>query len=62
LARGDRGARTAACLEAARKLAAELRTLSQRMGSEEAYKDAVQMLAIIEELHAKLRSRDDKTP
>jgi hypothetical protein len=32
------------------------------MGSEEAYKDAVQMLAIIEELHAKLRSRDDKTP
>jgi hypothetical protein len=62
LAIGDRGARAVACLEAARKLAAELKTLSQRMGSEEAYKDAVQMLAMIEELQAKLRPRNDKTP
>jgi hypothetical protein len=62
LALGDRGALAAvACLESARKLAAELKTLSQRMGSEEAFKDAVQMLAIIEELQIKLRPRDDKT-
>ena len=60
LALGDRGPRTAACLEAARKLAAELKARSQRMGSEEAYKDAVQMLAIIEELQIKLLPRDDK--
>jgi len=61
LALGDRGARAGVCLEAARKLAAELKTLSQRMGSDEAYKDAVQMLAIIEELQVKLQPRDDKT-
>jgi len=61
LAIGERGARAAACLEAARKLAAELKTLSQRMGSEEAYKDAVQMLAMIEELHARLRPSSDRT-
>jgi hypothetical protein len=60
LALGDSGARAVLCLEAARKLAAELKTLSQRMGSEEPYRDAVQMLAIIEELQAKLRPRDSK--
>ena len=61
LALGDRGARVAVCLESARKLAAELKTLSQRMGSDEAYKDAVQMLAIIEELQVKLQPRDGRT-
>ena len=56
---GERGARVATSLEAARKLAAELKMLSQRMGSEEGYKDAVQMLASIEQLQAQLRPGTD---
>ena len=54
LAAGDRGPGAAACLEGARTLAAELKTLSRRMGSTDGYEDAVRMLAIIEELQAKL--------
>ena len=55
LAAGDRGASARAFVERARTLATELKALSRRMGSEEAYDDAVHLLATIEELQAKLK-------
>ena len=54
LAAGDRGARAHTCVERARTLATEFKVLSRRMGSKEGYDDAVHLLAIIEELQAKL--------
>ena len=60
LAAGDRGQRAHTCVERARRLATELKTLSRRMGSAEGYEDAVKLLAIIEELQAKLKPSTDR--
>jgi hypothetical protein len=56
LAAGDRGVRTRACIEHAATLAAELKALSQRMGSPEGCDEAIRMLAAIEALQGKLES------
>jgi hypothetical protein len=61
LAAGDAGAKASTCLERGRALATELKTLAQRMGSEEGYEDAIQMLAMIENLQAALKARADKS-
>jgi hypothetical protein len=55
LAARDRGAKARACVERAQSLVAELKALSQRIGSAEGYDDAVRMPAMIEELQAKLK-------
>ncbi len=55
LVAGDRGAKAHASLARAWTLAAELKALSRRMGFAEGYDDAVRMLAVIEELQAKLK-------
>ena len=59
LVSGDRGAKAHTYVERARTLAIELKALSRRMGSKEGYDDAVQLLAIIEELQAKLKPTTD---
>ncbi len=55
LVAGDRDAKAHASLARAWTLAAEFKALSRRMGFAEGYDDAVRMLAVIEELQAKLR-------
>jgi len=54
LVAGDAGERARACAERARTLATELKALSRRMGSAEGHDEAVRLLAMIEELQARL--------
>jgi hypothetical protein len=61
LVAGDRGAKAHAPLARARTLAAELKALSRRMGFAEGYDDAVRILALIEELQAKIKPATGST-
>ncbi len=62
LVAGQRGETVQTCLAQARRLAAELKALSLRMGYSEGYDDAVQISAIIEKLQAMLKAAPGSKP